>query len=272
MLNLKKSAKSKGVVVFAFNTDVDYVGIADNTSRLIAHKLHLPVTLITDQTANPKFAYDKIIYIENTGNNFRMANDQEVIWRNFGRYLAYDLSPYEETILVDTDYLVLDQSLLTLFDTNFDYRLMHHNQTVNGCSHELMGETSIPFIWATVVLFRKTERANMFFNLVGRIQRNYNYYKALYNIREGNFRNDYAFAIANIIINGNTINQDQGIPWSMFTIEEKIESIPTITDNFLHIRTVNRAIVIPHQCIHLMDKKYLQSKEFETIVQDICES
>ena len=118
MLNLKKSAKSKGVVVFAFNTDVDYVGIADNTSRLIAYNLHLPVTLITDQTANPKFAYDKIIYIENTGNNFRMANDQEVIWRNFGRYLAYDLSPYEETILVDTDYLVLDQSLLTLFDTN----------------------------------------------------------------------------------------------------------------------------------------------------------
>jgi hypothetical protein len=129
MQNSKESVKSKGVLVFAFNTNVDYVGIADRTSQLIAHNLKLPVTLVTDLTGNPRFNYDQVIRIDNTGDNFRTnLNDQTVAWRNFGRYMAYELSPYEETILLDTDYLVLDNSLLNLFNTDFDYKLMHHNQ------------------------------------------------------------------------------------------------------------------------------------------------
>ena len=49
MKNLKESAKSKGVVIFAFNSaHVDYVGIADQTSKLIEKNLNLPITLVTD--------------------------------------------------------------------------------------------------------------------------------------------------------------------------------------------------------------------------------
>jgi hypothetical protein len=272
MQNLNESAKSKGVIVFAFNTDVDYVGIADQTSRLIDYNLKLPITLVTDQHSTPAFAYDQIVRIDNTGENFRYDVDNQTrTWKNFGRYLAYELSPYNETIVMDTDYLVLDDSLLKLFETEFDYKLMHHNRTPTGVSVEVMGETSLPFVWATVALFRKTERAELFFNLVGRIQRNYPYYCNLYNIRERNYRNDYAFAIANIILSGYAINEDQGIPWTMFTIEDKIESIPTMTNNFIHIRHADRAVVVPYQCIHVMDKEYLQSTDFKQVVGAICE-
>lgn len=271
MQNSKKSAKSKGVVVFAFNTDVDYVGIADKTSRLIAHNLKLPVTLITDFDSKPEFAYDSVIRVNTDAGNFRTnLNDEIVQWRNFGRYLAYELSPYEETILMDTDYLVFDDSLLKLLKTDFDYKLMHHNATPKGASYEMMGETSLPFIWATVVLFRKTERSRLFFNLIGRIQRNYRYYKSLYNIREGNYRNDYAFAIANNIMSGYNLNETQGIPWTMCTIEDKIESI-TPDDNFLRLRLTDTAVVVPHQCIHVMDKAYLQSDNFKNLVEATCE-
>lgn len=270
MQNSKESVKSKGVLVFAFNTNVDYVGIADRTSQLIAHNLKLPVTLVTDLTGNPRFNYDQVIRIDNTGDNFRTnLNDQTVAWRNFGRYMAYELSPYEETILLDTDYLVLDNSLLNLFNTDFDYKLMHHNQTPAGPSYEMMGEYSLPYIWATVVLFRKSERARMLFNLVGRIQRNYGYYSVLYNIREGNYRNDYAFAIANNIINGYNLNEDQGIPWTMFTIDKKIESM-MLTDNFVQVKHTDDAVVVPYQNIHVMDKDYLQSRDFEQVVEAIC--
>ena len=263
------------MLLFAFNTEiVDYVKIADLASKLIEKNLNLPITLCTYDDAVPGFAYDRVLRISrpDTAGNFRTNLDNEVVeWRNFGRYFAYNNSPYDETILLDTDYLVLDDSLLKLFETDFDYKLMHHNQTPTGASVEIMGETSLPFVWATVVLFRKTARTELFFNLIGRIQRNYSYYQALYNIRERNYRNDYAFAIANIIINGYNINEDQGIPWTMFTIEDKIESIPTITDNFIHVRHADRAVVVPHQCIHVMDKEYLQSKDFEQLVKDICE-
>jgi hypothetical protein len=270
-MNLKDSAKSRGVVLFAFNTDVDYVEIADRASRLIKHNLNLPVTLITDPDSKPKFNYDTVIRITNDSNNFRTNLDnQKTTWRNFGRYLAYELSPYTETILIDSDYLMLDDSLLKLFATEFDYKLMHHNQTPCGASYELMGETSLPFVWATVVLFRKTERAKLFFSLVGRVQRNYNYYRSLYNVREGNYRNDYAFAIANCIISGYNLNEDQAIPWTMFTLDQKIDCI-MLTNNFIQVYYDDVATVIPYQNIHVMDKDYLLSRDFEQVVEAICE-
>jgi hypothetical protein len=271
-MNLNESAKSRGVVVFAFNTEtVDYVRIADNTSRLIAHSLNLPVTIITDIDSEPKFAYDNIIRIDPQGETTRQdLNNNTVVWRNIGRYLAYELSPYNETILIDTDYLVLDNSLLKLFDTEFDYRLMHHNYSPGEPISESMGETSLPFIWATVVLFRKCERTRLFFNLVGRVQRNYGYYRMLYNIRERNYRNDYAFAIANNIINGYSLNEDQGIPWPMFTIEKKINKI-MLTDTQVEVHYEETATVIPYQNIHVMDKDYLLSRDFEQVVEAICD-
>ena len=269
MKNSVSSEKSKGIVVFAVNTDtVDYVGIADQTSRLAQKNLGLPITLITDGSAQPKFKYDNIVRIAAQGDNWR---DGGVQWRNFGRHYAYELSPYDETILVDTDYLILDNSLDTLFDTDFDYKLMHHNTNYAGAVYEQMGETSLPYIWATVILFRKTVKSQMLFELVAKIQRNYRYYRALYNIREGNYRNDYAFAIANNIVNGYTLNETQGIPWSMLTIEDRIERT-VLTSTQLRVYHRDRAVVLPHQNIHVIDKEYLQSADFEQLVETVCES
>jgi hypothetical protein len=160
--------------------------------------------------------------------------------------------------------------LLKLFATDFDYRLMHHNRTPLGASYEEMGETSLPFVWATVVLFRRTERTKLLFNLVGRIQRNYSYYRALYNIREGNYRNDYAFAIANCILGGYSLNEDQSIPWSMFTVEKQIDRM-RLVDNQVRIYHDTQAVVTPRQNIHVMDKEYLQSEDFKQLVESIVE-
>jgi hypothetical protein len=266
-MNLNAQEKSRGVVVFAFNTQVDYVAIADQTSKLIQHFLGLPITLITDYNSSPKFAYDQVIRIDNQGDTWR---DENTRWRNVGRHLAYLLTPYRETVLLDTDYVVLDNSLLKLFDTDFDYRLHYHNITADGASYEQMGETSIPFIWATVVLFRKSVRAHILFDLVGRIQRNYQYYRALYNIREGNFRNDYAFAIANVILNGYTIDLANSIPWPMFTIVESVEDL-TYSDQQIRVYQNNRGLILPYQNVHIMDKHYLGSENFELFVEGVCE-
>jgi hypothetical protein len=266
MQNLEKSAKSKGVVIFAFNSaTVDYIALADQTSRLVEHNLNLPITLITDLDAEPKFKYDKIVRVSSQGGNVRKADgDQMIEWRNFGRYLAYQLSPYDSTVLIDGDYLVLDKSLLTLLEQDFDYRLMHHNQTPDGPAHEIMGYQSLNFVWATVVLFRKTAKAKKLFDLVGRVQRNYGYYKTLYN-GSGTYRNDYAFAIANMILNGYSSAEHKSIPWSMTTIEHKIKRID-IKNNLLVVRHQNNAVVTPRQNLHIMDKDFLTSEEFREFV------
>ena len=47
MKNSSALEKSKGVVIFATNTEsIDYVKIANRTSRLIEHYLGLPVTIL----------------------------------------------------------------------------------------------------------------------------------------------------------------------------------------------------------------------------------
>lgn len=270
MTNSSKSEKSRGVLVFAFNSpDTNYVDIADRTSKLTQQFLKLPITLVTDTDSDPKFAYDNIIRTNMSGENFRTLFDKQQVWKNFDRHTAYQLSPYDETILIDTDYVIMDNSLLKLFETPFDYKLLHHNKDTNGASYEEMGNTSLPFVWATVVLFRKSTKASILFDMVRRVQNNYFYYTQLYNISAGNYRNDYAFAIANSVVNGYNLNEAQGIPWSLFTLEKQVQKI-TSRGSFLAVHMEDKALVVPKQNIHIMDKNYLLSENFALLVEELC--
>jgi hypothetical protein len=270
MQNSRKSEKSKGVVVFAFNTSVDYVAIADNTSKLIERNLKLPITLITDHDAEPQFEYDQVIRVDVASGNIKLdVSYQQVEWKNFGRYLAYELSPYDSTVLLDVDYLVLDDSLLKLIDLNKDYAFHYYSSSSNGDLYSSMGPYSLPFIWATVIVFNKSDKTKMLFDLVKRIQDNYDYYCKLYNIRERNFRNDYAFAIANIILNGYHIDPGHNIPWKMFTITDKVDRLIVDSKNIRAYFTNKKPILMPQQNIHVMDKAYLQSTQFKDFVTDV---
>jgi len=260
--------KSRGVVVFAFNSHIDYVKLAVNCAKLVKKYLNLPVTLITEEgTFVPNTIFDNVCYIENKETNYKSALDLNN-WRNSNRFNAYELSPYHETLLIDSDYLVLDNSLLTFLDTDCDYKLMHSNTTPTTNWDINMGLISIPLVWATVILFKKTSKAKALFDLAGRVQRNYGYYSMLYQFREGNFRNDYAFAIANNLLNGHTPNRMDSFPGSMLTLD-KVESIELL-NNKLVVREETIAYVLPKQNIHVMNKEYLQSKEFEQLVEQLC--
>ena len=258
--------KSRGVLLFAFNTsEIDYVEIACRSARLVKHTLDLPVTLVTEQ-GTVADGFDQIIYIDNSLQNYKIG--ERGAWRNGDRWQAYNLSPYDETLLIDSDYLVLDQNLLKLFEQDFDYRIMTHNDKPAGAWELTMGLFGLQYLWATVILFRKTSRAGMLFDLVGRIQRNYHYYSRLYHMRDRNFRNDYAFTIADNILNGYQPGE-QGIPWPMLTFADVVTSI-TEKDNLLTVKEREKGYVIPCQNIHVMDKEYLLSDNFANFVETIC--
>lgn len=267
---MKKSsvpAKSRGVLLFAFNTEkTDYVRIAEHSARLVKHILNLPVTLVTENEIISKH-FDSIVYVSNELKNYKIG--EQGYWRNGDRFRAYELSPYDETLLIDTDYLMLDASLLRLFEQDFDYRIMSWNNKPSQSWSLKMGMFSHEYLWATAILFRKTAKAKMLFDLVGRIQRNYLYYIKLYHMRESNFRNDYAFTIANNILNGYDLNFDQGIVTPMLTFADITTSVTT-KNNMLVVKERERAYVIPRQNIHVMDKGYLLSDNFATFVDTIC--
>lgn len=262
--------KSKGALIFAFNTEsVDYISIAEKSAKLVSHHLGIPVTLVTDSIVESKY-FDSVVTVENKFRNVRVGYKHSESWRNGGRYRAYELSPYDSTILIDSDYLMLDNSILKVLETTQDYRLVHYNQNPKQNMSGNMGPLSLDFVWATVVCFNRTPKCELLFNLVGRIQRNYQYYRLLYQLRETNFRNDYAFAIANHILSGYASEKDQSTPWSMLTIDQPINDI-VVNEKNLIIREQEQAHIVPKQNLHIMDKDFLLSTAFDKFVENICQ-
>jgi len=254
----KPSEKSRGILAFAYNVDtIDYVSIAKKTLEVASKKLNLPYTLVTDEE------------LKNELHNSRYDIDSNTFiqWRNIGRHHAYEMSPYDETLVIDVDYLVVNDSLNKIFDLEWDYILQRNSYALTVEWPLLMGETSLPYIWATVFAFRKTKKAKLYFDLIGRIQRNYYYYRDLFNIQERIFRNDYAFAMADIILNGYTLSS-KSIPENMLAINQVINSI-TNKENYFIIKDNLKSYVVSKTNLHIMSKGYLQSDNFAQLVNNL---
>lgn len=255
MMNLNASEKSKGVVIFAANTDtIDYEAIANRAAQLINHYLNLPTTIITDT-------------VETNNQRYNIDSGKFETWRNSGRYRAYELSPYDQTILLDSDYFVMDNNLLKVLSTLQDYTIVRHNNYLDGATPNPLGKYSLPSLWATIVAFNKTAKSKMLFDLVARIERNYGYYRKLYNINETNYRNDYAFTIADNILNGYTQDSSNYLPWPMLSISTTIDSLE-LTNNKIVVKTQGKAYVLPKQSLHIMSKAYLTSDACVKLIKD----
>jgi len=123
-------------------------------------------------------------------------------YRNLNRPNIYDLTPFDETILIDADYLQLDSSLDNAWGSVEDFMC---NSKTRDLDHKInnfgfdnrFNEMSIPLYWATAVYFAKTEKSQLIFQLMNYVKENYAYYQYLYRFHHsGYFRNDYALSIA----------------------------------------------------------------------------
>lgn len=254
MKNSKKLEKSKGVLLYATNTEtVDYQSIASVSSQLAKHYLQLPVTVVGgNQETNSRYSIDS--------NKFER-------WNNLGRYRAYDDSPYDITLLLDCDYLVFSESLLKILDNLNGYKIARQNQFVGNASPDRMHQYSIPQLWATVVAFDRSDKSRLLFDLVGRIQRNYGYYSKLYNIPAGIYRNDFAFTIADNILNGYCQDHVNYLPWPITSISQPIQSLKLEGSKF-YLKSNNRGYILPKQDLHIMSKAWFQTGECDAVLKE----
>jgi hypothetical protein len=56
------------------------------------------------------------------------------------------------------------------------------------------------------------------------VQKNYVHYASLYHFASGMYRNDYAITIALRIVNGNTSNKKDYIPWNLIHLGKEISA------------------------------------------------
>lgn len=225
---------SRGALLFAFNSPkYDYYKMAVATAKRINHFLKMPVTVVTDEKSVPEipdYQFDNVIIVEPDKNNIR----DHSVWINKGRYQAYNLSPYDETLLLDTDYMVNSDKLLKLFELNTDFCchdttsfLMHP-----GVAQEVLSAYSFKTLWATVVMFKKTQRAKQIFECLEMVQKNYDHYANIHNFIAGVFRNDYALTLATRIANGHTSPQEDVIPWNLVHVGKNTSVYKNNDDEF----------------------------------------
>jgi hypothetical protein len=209
---------SKGVFLIARNNShIDYIKQAVFLARRIKKYLNIPVTIATDSVDYLEDAFgttdfDTVVSLDYTAeSNMRYFFDgslskKTASFKNSNRASAYNLSPYDETLLMDTDYIVSNDLLSSCFNSNSDFLIYKKSNDIAKVRDEqefyTISDTSVDFYWATVVFFRKTETNSIFFNLVAHIEEEWNHYRRVYQITSGLFRNDFAFSIAIHIMNG----------------------------------------------------------------------
>jgi hypothetical protein len=116
------------------------------------------------------------------------------------------LTPYDETLLLDTDFIVSNNVLKKCFELDSDFLIYKNSSDIakirNESEFAKISNYSIDFYWATVVFFRKTPLNKIFFDLVNHIEDEWTHYRRVYQLESALFRNDFAFSIAIHIING----------------------------------------------------------------------
>jgi len=259
---------TKGVLLFAFNNgSIDYVKLANQSAVRIKKYLGLPTSVVTDEMLQNGHNFDSVILAKKPDHGIRHFSDKgRVNWHNHDRCDAYDLSPYDETLLLDVDYLVNSNQLKILFELNKDFLCHTTSINVTGQSFESSnsyGLFDMRMDWATVVYFKKTEISKSIFLSWKMVQENYNHYAELYQFKKRPFRNDYALSIALNINKGHFINSNEYyIPWNLPAVMpyDEVYKISEDTFDVVYNLTPDKQthIIIKDQDLHIMGKSYLE--------------
>lgn len=244
---MKKESNTRGVLMFAHNnTEIDYFRLAVVNALLVQKNLGIKnITVVTDPHSLAqgektlgkrliKKAINNIVVIDKDiqfkAKNQRLYKDTShtakyLPFYNVNRCDAYDISPYDETILIDVDYLILSDTLNSCWGHNNELMMNWKFQDImyerKDPSLNRLYDMGITMYWATVVYFRKTEYVESFFNIVKHVKDNPQYYKDLYKWHGTLYRNDFSFSIAAHVMSGFV---DKGIPQLPTTLYKSFDT------------------------------------------------
>lgn len=247
---------SRGIVLFAHNNEVvDYYRMAVYTAKRANRFLDLPVTIITDRdtlsTADTTdYLFDNTIVIEADRSNSRGKS----AWINKGRHGVYDFTPYDETLVLDTDYMINSTRLLDTFEQPSDFVCYQNSRyLLEDVANETMSTQGLSIYWATVMRFSKTNRTNQIFKMIEMVQNNYDHYSSIHKFMPYQYRNDYALTIALRTVNGHIDNQQDAITGKLIHAGVNL-TVERIDDITYHVKSdINVKGNIRRQYIQLSD-------------------
>ena len=225
---------TRGALIFAHNNrDIDYALMSLISGGLAKKHLAIPVSLVTDESTTAwmktsgiyqraEKLFDKIILVEKpkTDNQRRLhdgVNNTTVPFVNLNRANAWDLTPYDRTLLLDSDYLIFSDQLNEYWDMNEDILISQsindiYDQKRLGFHDRYVSDTGVHLYWATIVMFTKNQKGRAYFDMVNYIKDNYQYYGDLFRFDTRQYRNDISFSVAKHILDGFETNKTPNLP------------------------------------------------------------
>ena len=164
----------QGILIFAQNNTTDnYVKQAYLCAMSGIHSGNKHFTLVTDHEVDAKtqLIFDKVIVLEND-----QAVDSE--WKIENRWKAFDLSPYNETIVVDSDVLFLDKIDWAQFKDQTLYftqnPITYRQEPINDTYYRKVFHQNALFnIYTGLYYFKKTKVVAQFFALLETVVTNW---------------------------------------------------------------------------------------------------
>lgn len=214
----------KGALIFAFNNEkLDYLSMARWSAKNINRHLGIPTAIVTNAPFTES-EYERCILTESPSSEYTRNFhdlDEKVTWYNGNRVDAFTLSPWEQTLVLDADYVVASDTLKTLLAIDYDFVAHRTAYDITSLTdfgeHNTFGRNQMPMWWATVMYFNRSKQAQLIFDMMQMIRENWEHYRLLFGVSQVTYRNDFALSIALGTVNGHTLTHTD-IPWKLPTV------------------------------------------------------
>ncbi len=272
---------TKGALIFAHNSrEIDYALLSLISGGLAKKHLNVPVSLVTDNTTldwakdcnmyvQLESVFDKIILVDKpkTNNVRRLFDGHEnkmVPFVNANRGDAWDLTPYDRTLLLDSDFLIFSDRLNEYWDLDEDFLIADamediYDQSRVGYHDRYISDTGVHLYWATTVMFTKNERSRAIFDMIEYVKQNYKFYADIFRFDPRQYRNDIAFSVAKHILDGYETDKRLTLP-SLLTVLDKdvLHSVDNDKLTFLiryNLAEKSCAASVKGMDLHIMNKQ-----------------
>lgn len=264
---------NQGFLLFAYdNEEIEYGLMALWCSQRIKQHLKKTSSLVTDYKTKQKLdilypawikEFDEVIFEESNSTQTKRYIDRSLTFHNLNRVNAWEITPYDETIVIDTDVIIQSNQFNKLWNNSADLIVCDTSTNIQGIiesEFKWISDRSIKFLWATAFYFKKTEETKLFFNHCQYIKENYNWFKHIYELMPGPVRNDFIWSIALHSLGGNAhSNWVNPIPWNLIHAnpEDRLLELNNNSAKFLTNKTLCK---IQDQDVHVMNKFDLMNK------------
>ena len=278
--------QGKGICMFVYNNEqLDYTKFSIVAALYAKHHMkQIPVTLITDEGTQGWIeqsidetilnnAVDNIV-IDNVEHEMNPRRHMDSPWTEFNapfynsnKHQIFNLTPYEKTLLIDTDFLICNNFYEYLFDSDIPVGMHRYAEYLGGdipyLNEVTLNNAGINHWWSTVVYFDRSEESKLFFDIWAHVKDNWEYYSLLYQFPKALFRTDFCVSIASHMLNGmnndNFVHDFLGKPLLNMDQKDDIAQVNGIGD-IVFLKHKRSEQWVNYLCKHKNDNLHIMNK------------